>query len=134
MKKKIIIGLLGLIGLMGNAQNGSWTLYDTRTSDIGGNNISAIAADNKGVWVGTYLGLCRLNGASWMDYAMFNEKLKDQSVNCLMVDQRGVLWVGTDDYGVIEFDGTHWTEYATETRRLKMKFIKEIVQDKDGVF
>ena len=116
------------------AQNGTWTVYNTKNSDIGGNNISAIAADSKGAWVGTYQGLCRLNGGSWLDYAMFNEKLKDQSVNCLMTDKRGVVWIGTDDYGVIEFDGTHWTEYATETRRLKMKFIKEITQDNDGVF
>lgn len=116
------------------AQNGTWTVYDTKTSDIGGNNISAMSPDSKGIWIGTYNGLCRLKGGEWVDYAMFNEKLKDQSVNCLMVDQRGILWVGTDDYGVIEFDGTHWTEYNTETRRLKMKFVKEIVQDKDGIF
>ena len=116
------------------AQNGTWVVYDTRTSDIGGNNVSAVAPDGRGVWVGTYTGLSRLKGAEWMDYSMFNEKLKDQSINCLMVDSRGVLWIGTDDYGVIEFDGTHWTEYNSETRRLKMKFVKEIVQDRDGVY
>ena len=135
MKHSIFAALLLLAAQSLLAQgNGTWTLYNTKTSDIGGNNVSALAADNKGVWVGTYQGLCRLNGGSWLDYAMFNEKLKDQSVNCLMIDKRGVVWIGTDDYGVIEFDGTHWTEYATETRRLKMKFIKEITQDKDGVF
>ncbi len=127
---------MGLIGLMGNwatAQNGTWTTYDTRTSDICGNNISAITADENGVWAGTYQGLCRLKRSTWTNYAMFNEKLKDQSVNCLMVDARGVLWIGTDDYGVIEWDGTSWTEYSEETRRLKMKFVKEIVIDKEGV-
>ena len=74
------------------AQNGTWTVFDTRTSDIGGNNIAALAPDNKGVWVGTYQGLSRLNGGSWTDYSMFNEKLKDQSINCLMTDNRGVVW------------------------------------------
>ncbi len=114
------------------AQNGTWTIYDTRTTDICGNNISALAADNGGVWVGTYQGMCRMKGASWTDYAMFNEKLENQSVNCLMMDQRGVLWVGTDDYGVIEWDGTNWTEHNDVTRRFKMKFVKEIVIDQDG--
>ncbi|MBR6292160.1 MAG: hypothetical protein IKR33_05105 [Bacteroidales bacterium] len=136
MKKTMILCLMGLFGLMGAesmAQNGAWTIYDTRTSDIGGNNIAAIAPDSRGVWVGTYQGLSRLNGGSWMDYSMFNEKLKDQSINCLMTDERGVVWIGTDDYGVIEFDGTHWTEHSAETRRLKMKFVKEIVKDQDGV-
>ena len=134
LKYTLATVVVAMMSLGAQAQSGTWTLYNTKNSEIGGNNISAIAADSKGVWVGTYQGLCRLNGASWMDYAMFNEKLKDQSVNCLMVDKRGVVWIGTDDYGVIEFDGTHWTEYATETRRLKMKFIKEITQDNDGVF
>ena len=131
------MGLMGFMGLMGNMataqSNGTWTVYDTRNSDICGNNISALAADNKGVWAGTYQGLCRLGGAAWMDYSMFNDKLKDQSVNCLMVDARGVLWIGTDDYGVIEWDGTNWTEHTDVTRRLKMKFVKEIVIDQDGV-
>ena len=88
------IFLLGLIGLMGfnslMAQNGTWTVYDTRTSDICGNNISAITADDNLLWAGSYQGLCRLKGNTWTDYAMFNEKLKGQSVNCLMVDNRGV--------------------------------------------
>lgn len=133
-KRNILTLVLALASLTAVAQqNGTWNLYDTRSSEICGNNIAAIAGDNKGVWVGTYMGLCRLNGGSWMDYAMFNEKLKDQSINCLMVDSRGVVWIGTDDYGVIEFDGTHWTEYTTETRRLKMKFVKEIVVDNDGI-
>lgn len=134
-----LMGLISLMGLMGLteskavAQNGTWTVYDTRTSDICGNNVQAIATDGRGVWVGTYQGICRMNGASWMDFSMFNEKLKDQSVNCLMVNNRGNLWIGTDDYGVIEWDGTNWTEYTDATRRLKMKFVKEIVVDHDGV-
>ncbi len=134
IRKQTILSLMLLAFCSLSAQeNGYWQVYDTRTSDISGNNISAVAPDSKGVWVGTYQGLSRLNGPSWMDYSMFNEKLKNQSVNCLMVDERGVVWIGTDDYGVIEFDGTHWTEHTAETRRLKMKFVKEIVKDQDGV-
>ena len=129
-----LIGLRGLVGFDAKAQeNGTWTVYNTRTSDICGNNISALAADGRGVWAGTFQGLCRLSGPAWMDYSMFNEKLKDQSVNCLMIDSRGVLWIGTDDYGVIEWDGTTWTEHNDVTRRLKMKFVKEIVIDQDGL-
>ena len=123
--------LLAALGL--SAQKGKWTVYDTKTSDICGNNVSALATDGGGAWVGTFNGLCRLKGTGWMDYAMFNEKLKDQSINCLMVDKKGTLWVGTDDFGVVEFDGTNWTEHDDVTRRLKMKFVKEMVVDHDGV-
>ena len=116
------------------AQNGFWQVYDQQNSGIASNSIAALSATSQGVWVGTFQGLARLEGSRWIDYAQFNEKLKGQSINCLMTDQRGVLWVGTDDHGVIEFDGRHWTEYTTETRRLKMKFVKEMVQDKDGTY
>ena len=134
LRNIITTAVLAFSAMTAFAQNnGTWTIYDTRTSDIGGNNVSAMVPDNRGIWVGTYQGLSRLKGGSWMDYSMFNEKLKDQSVNCLTLDKRGVIWIGTDDYGVIEFDGTHWTEHNAETRRLKMKFVKEIVEDLDGV-
>lgn len=134
LRNIITTAVLAFSAMTAFAQNnGTWTIYDTKTSDIGGNNVSAMAPDSRGIWVGTYQGLSRLNGGSWMDYSMFNEKLKDQSVNCLMLDKRGVIWIGTDDYGVIEFDGTHWTEHNAETRRLKMKFVKDIVEDLDGV-
>ena len=133
MRKTLLAATLLLATLSLNAQKGKWTVYDTQTSDICGNNVSALATDGSGAWVGTFNGLCRLKGTGWMDYAMFNEKLKDQSINCLMVDKKGTLWVGTDDFGVVEFDGTNWTEHDDVTRRLKMKFVKEMVVDHEGV-
>ncbi len=133
MRKTLFAATILLASLGLNAQKGTWKVYDTRTSDICGNNISALATDGGGAWVGTFNGLCRLKGSGWMDYAMFNEKLKNQSINCLMVDKKGTLWVGTDDFGVVEFDGTNWTEHDDVTRRLKMKFVKEMVVDHDGV-
>ena len=110
-----------------------WVNYNVRNSEINGNNVLAIACDAKGnLWVGTTLGLCQLKGRTWTDYAMFNEKLKDQFVNCLVVEGNR-LWIGTDDYGVIEFNGTRWTEHSEETRRLNMKYIRDIAVDHAGV-
>lgn len=94
----------------------------------------AVSSDDKGaVWVGTTLGLCRLSGRTWTDYSMFNQKLKDQFINCIAVDGRGVLWIGTDDYGVFEFNGTHWTEHPKELQKYNMALIRDIAVDQDGV-
>lgn len=130
-KRLILACLLWMLPAFAPAQN--WTAFNTSNSELG-NTIMAMAADKKNnKWFGTDLGLARLTGKSWTDFAMFNEKLKDQYVNCLSVDENNVIWIGTDDYGVIEFDGSRWTEYKSEMKRLQMKFISEIAIDRNDV-
>ena len=109
-----------------------WTYYNPKNSGINGENILAVTADSRGnLWVGTTQGLNRFRDGVWTDFADFNEKLKDQFVNCL-VAEGNTLWIGTDDYGVIEFNGNKWYEHAEETRRLNMKYIRDIAVDHSG--
>ena len=113
------------------AQN--WTRYTIKNSEIG-NTVLAMANDRKGnKWFGTELGMAKLSGKTWTDFSMFNEKLKDQYVNCLTVDGNNMLWIGTDDYGVIEFDGSRWTEHKEQMKKLQMKFISKIAIDHNDV-
>lgn len=113
------------------AQN--WTRFTMKNSELG-NTILAMASDKKGnKWFGTELGMAKLTGKTWTDFSMFNEKLKDQYVNCLTVDGKNMLWIGTDDYGVIEFDGSRWTEHKEQMKRLQMKFISKIAIDHNDV-
>ncbi len=130
MKKTLLYTLLLLLAVNATAQK--WTHYNPKNSDINGDNILAVAADNRGsLWVGTTQGLNRFKDGVWTDFADFNEKLKDQFVNCLVADGN-TLWIGTDDYGVIEFNDDKWYEHAAETRRLNMKYIRDIAIDHTG--
>ncbi|MCQ2299461.1 MAG: hypothetical protein MJZ81_04995 [Bacteroidales bacterium] len=132
MRYKKLFLFLVLMPFLAKAQ--LWQTYDMSNSEISGNTILAITTDKKDAkWVGTNLGLCRLQSKTWTDYADFNDKLKDQFVNCLTVDNRGVLWIGTDDYGVIEFNGSTFNEHTAEVKRLGMKFIRAIAVDKNDV-
>ena len=45
MRKTLLAATLLLATLSLNAQKGKWTVYDTQTSDICGNNVSALATD-----------------------------------------------------------------------------------------
>ncbi len=115
------------------AMSQNWTRYNMNNSELG-NSVLAMASDKKNnKWFGTELGMARLTGKTWTDFSMFNAKLKGQYVNCLTVDGNNVLWIGTDDYGVIEFDGVRWTEYKDEMKRLQMKFISKIAIDRNDV-
>ena len=68
----------------------------------------------------------------WTDYTAENEKLRNQFVNCVVTEGRR-LWIGTDDYGIIELNNGRWTEHSEETRRLNMKYIRDIAVDHQGV-
>ena len=130
MKKPILYTLLLLLSIPLMAQK--WSYYNPKNSNINGDNILAVASDNRGnLWVGTTQGLNRFKDGVWTDFADFNEKLKDQFVNCLVADGN-TLWIGTDDYGVIEFNDGKWYEHAEETRRLNMKYIRDIAIDHTG--
>ena len=135
MKKIVLSILLGIVMsseiMVSQAQN--WTRYTMQNSELG-NSILAMTSDNKNdKWFGTELGMARLKGKTWTDFSMFNDKLKGQYVNCLTVDSRNVLWIGTDDYGVIEFDGSRWTEHKEQMKKLQMKFISKIAIDRNDV-
>lgn len=134
MKKTFLILLLSLSCFQISvcfAQN--WTRFTMQNSELG-NSVLAMASDKRNnKWFGTELGMARLTGKTWTDFSMFNEKLKGQYVNCLTVDANNMLWIGTDDYGVIEFDGSRWTEHKNEMKRLQMKFISKIAIDRNDV-
>jgi len=130
MKHTLVITLATMLALSASAQK--WTNYTTKNSGLTGNNILAVTVDNRGnLWVGTTQGLNSFKNDSWTDYSDFNEKLKNQFVNCL-VAEGNTLWIGTDDYGVIELNGSRWFEHSEETRRLNMKYIRDIAVDHVG--
>lgn len=131
MKQFAIFTVLLAFAALGMAQK--WTNYNKKNSGLIENNILAVASDKRGnLWVGTTQGLNKFSDGQWTDYADFNEKLKDQFVNCLVPDGN-TLWIGTDDYGVIEFNGNRWYEHLEETRRMNMKYIRDIAVDHAGV-
>ena len=131
MRRFAIFAIFVFCAVLGMAQK--WTNYTHKNSGLIGNNILAVTSDKRGnLWVGTTQGLNKFSNGQWTDYADFNEKLKDQFVNCLVADGN-TLWIGTDDYGVIEFNGNRWFEHDEETRRMNMKYIRDIAIDHAGV-
>ncbi|MBQ1409323.1 MAG: hypothetical protein IIY87_06160 [Bacteroidales bacterium] len=131
--KKYIWGILLFVAFNLSASAQNWSRFTMKNSELG-NTILAMASDKKNnKWFGTELGMARLTGKTWTDFSMFNEKLKGQYVNCLTVDGKSVLWIGTDDYGVIEFDGSRWTEHKEQMKKLQMKFISKIAIDHNNV-
>ena len=68
--------------------------------------IDAKADLNGNVWVLTYDVLLRFNGSEW--FAVPEAGILRE---CLDVGPNGIVWVGSEYFGVSSFDGQSWTQY-----------------------
>jgi ligand-binding sensor domain-containing protein len=74
--------------------------------------ISALATDDKSVWVGTDQdGLFKIEGESVIHYTR-SDGLVSDTITCLVVDQNGILWIGTKD-GISVLENAIWTTLTT---------------------
>lgn len=71
---------------------------------------TAIAQDHEGfLWVGTPGGLERFDGYHFKTYQSTDSQpgiLPDNYIKALYIDERGVLWAGTDIGGVVRYDAS----------------------------
>ena len=60
--------------------------------------------------------------------------LSHNNVNCILQDQRGFLWIGTDD-GLNRYDGRRFQTFRhdPDTISVSGNIIKDLLEDKDGV-
>jgi ligand-binding sensor domain-containing protein len=74
------------------------------------NTITCMVQDQKGfLWFGTYRGLNKYDGYTFTVYPDDRPNSRPAVVNSLLVmslyeDHTGILWIGTGDGGLIQFD------------------------------
>ncbi|MBV8830782.1 MAG: hypothetical protein JO108_16285, partial [Acidobacteriaceae bacterium] len=90
--------------------------------------ISIAASGNGDIWLGTVdAGLLRLRSRVITKIAA---GLPDLKVNCMLADERGDLYVGTD-HGLALWDGTRFTQ-AGLPRALRRARILSVAKDRDA--
>jgi ligand-binding sensor domain-containing protein len=96
----------------------TYVKYTPSNSGLADNYVFATAvgsARNKwfGTYVGTYVGVTKLDGSTWTTYNTANSGLANNLVDAIAIDSAGNKWFGTGD-GVSKFDGSTWTTYTTD--------------------
>ncbi len=98
-------------------------------------NIKEDKAGN--IWfVNLYSGLCRYDGKSYTHLTEENGLCND-TINCILIDKVGNLWVGSDTKwntgagGVCRYDGKSFTRFSTKDG-LTNSDVFSIVEDMDG--
>ena len=111
-----------------------WEFYNSQTTNIGSDQISAMTTDNYGnIWAGHPAGSVLATGLSfyngtWQSYYILPD---GSSVNSLFVDSKDRLWVGTNK-GLFEKDGAATKLYNYDNTGLNIKNVNGAAEDKYG--
>ncbi|NND63575.1 MAG: hypothetical protein HKN48_10345, partial [Flavobacteriaceae bacterium] len=103
------------------------------------NWISTMTLDSKGqIWVGTMDGLNIFDGSSFETLAIPKPQiekpepiLSHNRITSILEDKNGIMWIGTDGYGICKYDGQEFTHITTENG-LADNNIAQIWQDSQG--
>ncbi len=83
------------------------------------------------IWVGTRFGIARYNGKAF-EALKFNVDLSQQTINSIMYDFQGFIWVGSRDFGTYKIDQNNKIIKHFEMRDgLPDNSINEIFQDQE---
>lgn len=95
------------------------------------NTVTAVLPARDGyLWVGTFNGLARFDGARFVVYGEA-EGLVNPRVTCLWEDAEGALWVGTEGGGVVRREKGRFTTFTTADG-LSDNFILALAGDARG--
>lgn len=131
LRRPVIICLLFLAYLTGNAQQYNLKVYGTRDGLVN-SIVKAIYMDTKGyLWFGTQGGLSRFDGQTFVNYSD-KDGLPGNDITCVTEDLAGNIWIGTYGFGIAKFDGQKFTAY-NNLSGLSDNTVYSIVCDEQGV-
>jgi len=117
----------------------TWTFYSYLNTTMEQGLIMDIAFDADGnKWVATEHGLYKFDDVEWTHYNTSNSGLIGDFVNCVLVDNSGVVWAGNYDYtfpnpgGLCSFDGVTWTQYTPDNSGIQERYIDRLALDSFG--
>ena len=121
------INLIDTLPCGGQAQE-MWTQYSN------GDYITAMAEEGNFMWIGTDVGLVRINKAtgSTTFYNTANSGLPNNNIYAIAIDSNGDKWIGTLFGGIAKFNGSTWTVYNTGNSGLPDNYIRAIAIDTNG--
>ena len=118
----------------------AWTVFNTQNSGLSRNTISQLYFDlpSNILWVATEIGLARFDGTHWTNMVPGNPWLDDQPIQSIIVDRKGILWVGSFDHFQFQgrlsrYDGVGWTRMKLEEHNLSSSFPSTLAIDEQNV-
>ena len=109
----VCLTLLPLLSPIAFAQHQfeSWTTEN----GLPQNSVNDILQTRDGyLWLATFGGLVRFDGMRFVIFDRSTPGIESQRMRALYQDRNGVLWAGTEDGMLIQFDGRRFTTYSSK--------------------
>ena len=124
-------GLCRMVREAGSARYAIERIY-TRRDGLAGDYVFALVSVRRQLWIGTLTGLSRLGlDSSNAPAAVFQQDIGDVSVESLLKDSEGNLWVGTDGAGAIRVALGGFSTFSAADG-LRSNSIISIFEDRSG--
>ncbi|WP_373495933.1 adenylate/guanylate cyclase domain-containing protein [Aquiflexum sp.] len=108
----------------------SFINYSRTQGMVENGGMSMAEAKDGMLWIGTLNGLSRFDGTAFTNFTL-EQGLAGKKINCILIDQKDNLWLGTSDGGVSKFDGNGFTNFSTE-QGLADYEILSMIEDDNG--
>jgi signal transduction histidine kinase/ligand-binding sensor domain-containing protein len=135
MSGLVFIGLLTLLGQLAAIADSKVQPYDIRTVEDGWQPaaVTAILQSRAGyLWLGTYSGLLRFDGARFAHFDSGNTPgLRNSRITSLYEDEAGTLWIGHETGELSRHDATGF-HAATPGKPVPGAAIEALNQDEHG--
>ncbi len=116
----------------------SFTNHNVRVGAIN-NDLWSITIDNKGTfWIGSTEGAIKFDGETFTPYPIPKAEVKNATpmlspdrITSILEDKNGILWFGTDGYGISKYDGKSFV-HLTKANGLPDNNVHDIMEDSKG--
>ncbi len=99
------------------------------------NQVNDIVFEGKNIWVATSGGLLRIDSETneQIQFNRSNSGIPSNNISCIFMDRSGVLWIGTYDNGVANYDGKNWNTFDEFNSSLTSEQVLSFLQDDEGI-
>ncbi len=118
----------------------------TQEDGLINNEVWSVTIDQNGIfWIGTLEGVSRFDGKTFTDFPIPKATVKDTNsilsynrITCSLEDQNGVLWFGTDGFGICKYDpsaeaaGRSPFSHLTKANGLSDNNVADLYEDQKG--
>ncbi len=111
-----------------------WRVFTTQNSQLPTNIVGPLTIDTNNVkWIGTILGLVKIDGNNWQIYDTSNTPLGDSRISPEAIDIYNDLWIIVYGKGIAKYDGINWTIFDTNNSGIASNSIADIKIDKNNI-
>jgi len=99
-------------GLVAHPGGLTWIVYNPFTSTMPSSSATCLVTlpGPDRIWVGTYdFGIVRKTGLTFDFFDKTNSPMPDSSIQCIEKDKNGIIWIGTQQGGLVRLDESQFT-------------------------